>query len=281
MLKRSLVVLIAIIAASLSGAVQVSAQSAAVDYVIGPQDVVAIVVFDEAELSGKYAVEIDGSFVFPYIGRVNAAGLTIRGLETEITNRLSKGFFKKPEVAASVESYRSQRVFVIGEVKSPGTYPLTGELPLLDAIAKAGFTTADASDEVIVVRGGTGAGPAIAPTGPEAAEGQETLTVNLKRLRNVPGSPENIALRDGDTVYVGRAEPIYVYGQVKNPGSYLLRADTTVLQALSLAGGATPIAAVNRIRIIRIVKDEKKELRVALTDRVEAGDTLMVPERFF
>jgi polysaccharide export outer membrane protein len=255
------------------------AQSTSTDYAIGPQDVLAIVVFDQPDLSGKYAVEIDGSFTFPYVGRVKAGGLTIRAFEQELRTRLADGFFKDPQVAVSVESYRSQRIFVTGEVRMPGAFPLTGELTLLDAIAKAGFTTSDASDDVTVIRGGKGAGPAALTT--TAPDAKTLVIVSLKALQSETAVAQNILLQDGDTVLVGRAEPVFIYGQVKNPGSYPIRAETTVLQALSLAGGATAVGAINRMRIIRVVNGERKEYRATLTDVVQPGDTLTVPERFF
>jgi polysaccharide export outer membrane protein len=80
---------------------------------------------------------------------------------------------------------------------------------------------------------------------------------------------------------VARAEMVYVFGHVKNAGSYAIKSDTTVLQALSLAGGVTPTGAMNRTRIIRIVNGGKKEFKLKLTDVVQPGDTIVVPERFF
>ena len=91
---------------------------------------------------------------------------------------------------------------------------------------------------------------------------------------------QNIELHDGDTIFVPRAESVYVFGQVKNPGAYAIQKDTTVLQALSLAGGVTENGAMNRIKIVRIVNGEKKELKVKLTDLVQPGDTIIVPEKY-
>ena len=65
------------------------------------------------------------------------------------------------------------------------------------------------------------------------------------------------------------------------PGAYAIQKDTTVLQALSLAGGVTENGAMNRIKIVRLVNGEKKELKVKLTDLVKPGDTIIVPERYF
>ena len=252
-----------------------TAQSAG-DYVIGPQDVLTIGVFEQADLGGKYAVELDGSFTFPLIGRVQAGGMTIRDFETQLKTRLADGFFKNPQVSVAIEQYRSQRVFVTGEVRNPGSYSLTGDMTLIEALAKAGSTTPNASDEVTVVRGGKGTDQAALPD-----EGREARRINLKDLQSGAASVENIALRDGDTIFVAKAELTYVLGQVKNPGSYPIRSDTTVLQALSLAGGVTPTGAMNRTRIIRAGATGKAEIKAKLTDIVQPGDTIMVPERFF
>ena len=68
------------------------------DYVVGPQDVLTITVFGEAELSGKYTVEQDGTFTFPLIGRVKAGGMTLRELEQELKKQLADGYLKNPQV---------------------------------------------------------------------------------------------------------------------------------------------------------------------------------------
>ncbi len=248
------------------------------DYVIGPQDVLSITVFDQADLGGKYAVELDGSFTFPLIGRVQAGGTTIRNFEAQLKKKLADGFFKNPQVTVAIEQYRSQRVFVTGEVRSPGAYPLTGDMTLIEALAKAGSTTPNASEEAVVVRGTKGfEGPAAL----DAAGDREILRFNLKDLQSGAGSVRNIDLRDGDTIYIARAELVYIFGEVKNPAAYPIKTDTTVLQALSLAGGVTPNGAINRTKIIRIVEGDKKEISVKLTAIVQPGDTIMVPERYF
>src|SRR2546425_1391059 len=84
----------------------------AIDYVVGPQDVLTITVWDQADLSGKFAVEADGTFTFPLIGRVKAGGLTLRELEHAVKQRLADGVFRNPQVSVAIEQYRSQRIFV-------------------------------------------------------------------------------------------------------------------------------------------------------------------------
>jgi len=251
------------------------------EYLIGAQDVLTVTVWDSPDLSGKYTVETDGSFTFPLIGRIKAGGLTLRQFEAELRKKLADGYFKNPQVSVAVESYRSQRIFIVGEVRSPGTYPLTGDMTLIEAIARAGSTTPNASPEAIIVRAAPGK-QADGPTLPgQKADTAETQRVNLRELQS-GALTQNIALRDGDTIYVPRAASIYVFGQVRNPGAYALQdAETTVLQALSLAGGVTDRGATNRIKIVRVVNGKKVEIKVKLTDLVQAGDTIIVPEKFF
>jgi polysaccharide export outer membrane protein len=248
------------------------------NYVVGPQDVLAITLFDQQDLSGKYTVEADGTFTFPLIGRVTAGGLTLRDVEAALRTRLSDGYFKNPQVSVAVEQYRSQRIFVMGEVRTPGPYPLVGDMTLIEALARAGSTTEHAAGEALIVRPASAAragGPAL----PEQ-EGADVVRVDIKALQSGRLS-ENAALRDGDTIFVPRAEQVFVFGHVQSPGAYTVQRGTTVLQALALAGGVTDRGAANRIRIARVVEGKKIELRVKLEDLVLPGDTIIVPERYF
>src|SRR2546425_4616630 len=91
------------------------------DYIVGPQDVLTITSYDQADLSGKFAVEADGTFTYPLIGRLTAGGLSLRALEMRLKKRLKdEGFFNDPQVTVAVETYKSQKLFIVGEVRSPG-----------------------------------------------------------------------------------------------------------------------------------------------------------------
>jgi polysaccharide biosynthesis/export protein len=254
----------------------ISAQSAG-DYTIGASDVLTIQVFDQPDLGGRYTVEADGTFSFPLIGRVKAGGMSLRAFETQLKKRLlDEGYFRNPQVTVAVEQYRSQRVFVMGEVRAPGPVALTGGMTLIEALSRAGSTLPSSSGEVAIVRAPQGAkGPVLPEQG-----GSEILRASIRDLE-AGKMKQNIELHDGDTIFIPRAESVYVFGQVKSPGAYSIQKDTTVLQALSLGGGLTENGAMNRIRIVRIVNGEKKEVKVKLTDLVKPGDTIIVPERYF
>lgn len=248
------------------------------NYVVGPQDILAITSYDQQDLSGTYPVDSDGTFTFPLIGRLKAGGLTVRQLEAELKRLLKDGFFKDPQLSVGVEHYRSQKIHIIGEVRNPATYPLAGDMNLIEAIARAGSTLPTASDEALVVRAKPGQ-EAPGPTIPNLDE-TDVTTVDLKALQS-GASTQNVQLKDGDTIFVPRAESVYVFGQVNKPGAYPIQRNTTVLQALSLAGGVTERGATGRIKIVRTQNGQTVEVKVKLSDVVRPGDTITVPERFF
>lgn len=276
-LLSSILLLVAFCGVSLA---QTPAPAPSTQYIVGPQDVLTINVWNQAPLSGKFTVEADGSFTFPLVGRVKVGGLTLRDVETELKRLLADGYLTNPQVSVAVEQYRSQRVFVVGEVRTPGTYPLTGDMTLIELLARAGSSTLYAGGEAVIVRakpGTDGSGP-ILPGQPEASD---VVRVDIKDLQNGALS-QNIALRDGDTIFVPRAESIYVFGYVKNPGAYpLQQKETTVLQALSLAGGVTERGSTGRIKIVRLKDGVKTETKAKLGDPVLPGDTIIVQQRFF
>jgi polysaccharide export outer membrane protein len=250
------------------------------DYLIGPQDVLRVTVWGQDALSGQFPVETDGTFSYPLLGRIPAGGLTLRAVETDLKTRLAQGFLTNPQVTVAVELYRSKRIFVVGEVRQPGTYPLSGEMSLIEALARAGSTTTEAGQEVLIVRARPGAKATGPVLGEKLDESAVTVHIDLHQLQEGAMS-QNVALQDGDTVFVPRAETIYVFGQVRSPGAYALRRDTTVVQALALAGGVTERGATGRIQIIRFDKGERREIHARLDDMVQPRDTIVVPERYF
>lgn len=250
------------------------------DRVAGPRDQLTVTVFNEPTLSGKYTVELDGTFEFPLVGRVKASGLTVRDIEAELGRELANGYLKNPQVTVGIELNPDQRIFVMGEVRTPGPYQFGGDITLLEALARAGSVSAGAASEVLVIRPTRGQ-PVAGPVLPPDKGDSEVIRVSLKDLQSGELARSNIMLHDGDTVFVARAQLVYMTGQVKAPGAYTIASGTTVLQALALAGGVSERGSASRIKIIRTVAGKKKEFKVKLTDPVEPGDTIVVPTRYF
>lgn len=248
-------------------------------YVIAVQDVLNVTTWEHEDLSGKIVVQPDGTITFPLLGRVPAAGLTVPQLEAQLTGLLRNGFVNSPRLTIALDQYRGPRIFVFGNVVTPGTYPLPEGRSLIEALVKAGYA---AAAEAIVIRPRHPSGPVL----PEHAGDAEVFRVNLRDLEKdvEHGSlARNVRLMDGDTIFVPRTDPrsVFVTGQVRNPGAYSIAEGTTVLQALALAGGATEQASLGRLRILRLVNGKQTNVKVSLTAVVRAGDTVIVPERFF
>jgi polysaccharide export outer membrane protein len=245
------------------------------NYVLGVQDVVTVTVVGEPDLSRKFTIEQDGTFTFPYIGRVLARGLTPRQLEEELKKKLSGDYLRNPQITVSVDAYRSQKILIMGEVLQPGEYQLTGDMTLLSAIAKAGSVRPSAGREITIVRA-----PAKRGSNGNGHGESEILKIDLAALQSGDLSL-NVPLQDGDTINVPKAQSVFVSGQVKSPGGYAVEPGMTVLQVLSLAGGVTDRGSTGRIQILRTVDGKQKELKAKLTDKVLPGDTIVVKERIF
>jgi polysaccharide biosynthesis/export protein len=248
-------------------------------YIVGPNDVLAVTVYNQPQLSGKFAVEADGTLAFPLLGRVAAGGLSIRAVEDKMREGLAAGYFKDPQVSVTVDQYRSQQIFVMGEVKQPGSLQFTGSMTLIEALARAGSTTDKAGMEAMIVRSSSGSGAAASAQNPNASNG-DTIRVNLQSLQS-GALFQNVALRAGDTIFVPRAETVFVSGQVRMPGEYVIRSGMTVRQALALAGGVTDRGSTRRIQIIRLVDGKEVTIGGDLQKPVQAGDTIVAQERFF
>jgi polysaccharide biosynthesis/export protein len=250
------------------------------NYVIGRQDVINVTVLEQPELSGKFTVQPDGNCTFPLVGRMPTAGLTLREFEAQLTKRLvNDGFVRNPQVTASLDQFRGRRVFIFGGVGSPGTYALSDDMTLIEALAKAGY---NAASEAVIVRSPGAKGPVM----PDQARDGEVIRVNLREFeKDVEGGKlaRNVVLQDNDTIFVPRTDRtrVFVSGEVRNPGAYSIPEGTTVLQAITLAGGITERASTGRIKISRLVNGKQKSIKASLGDIVQPGDTIIVPERYF
>jgi polysaccharide export outer membrane protein len=250
-------------------------------YTVGPNDVLLVTVFNQPQMSGKFTVEADGTLAFPLLGRVAAGGLSVRAIEDKVRERLlAAGYLNDPKISVVVDQYRSQQIFVMGEVKQPGSLQFTGSMTLIEALARAGSTTERAGMEAVIVRSASGSASGAPAQNPNAS-GDDNIRVNLQSLQTGTLS-QNVPLRAGDTIFVPRAETVFVSGEVRTPGEYVIRTSgMTVRQALALAGGLTERGSSRRVQIIRVVNGKEEAISVSQQTTVKAGDTIVVHERFF
>ena len=159
------------------------------DYVIGPEDILGVMVWRETEVSGDFTVRSDGRITIPLVGDIQAAGKRPEALASEIETSIGE-YLTAPNVTVVVREIHSRKVFITGEVGAAGAYPLTGPLTVMQLIALAGGLTDFANEKRInIVR--------------QSGDGQiETIRFNYESIAEGRGLEQNIRLEPGDTVVV-------------------------------------------------------------------------------
>jgi polysaccharide export outer membrane protein len=222
-------------------------------YVLGPDDSISVHVTDAEDISDKpIRVGSNGYITLPMVGRVQASGRTTEELEKDLAARL-KTFIRNPEVAVTLLEQHSQPVSVVGEVAVPGIHQLQGKKTLVEMISLAGGVRPSAGYSLKITRQKEW-GPIPLPNAAMDATGQYSVAeVNLKEIMEAKNPAENILIMPNDVISVPRGEVIYVIGDVKKPGEYVLgaRARISVLQALAMAAGLERTAATKNARILR------------------------------
>ena len=153
----------------------------------------------------------------------------MQALENDLRDRLVKGgFLKQPQIGVSVDQYRSQQIFVMGEVRQPGSLQFTGSMSIIEALARVGSTTERAGPEAVILRSSNGGSPpdaAAIERAQNSAADENSKDPNVIRinLQNLQGTlSQNVELRAGDTIFVPRAESVFVSGQVRTVGRVCL-----------------------------------------------------------
>jgi len=171
-----------------AAATATAAPMADADYVIGPTDVLTIVIHDDKEITSEVTVRPDGKITLPLVNDVVAAGLTPTQLRLRITD-LEKRFIKVPVVTVIVKQVNNNRAFITGQVTRPGPYVLAGPMTVMHLLAMAGgFTEFADRGHVLIMRFENGV--------------QRSFTFNYDRVLKQQDLSQNIMLKAGDTVVV-------------------------------------------------------------------------------
>jgi len=269
-----------------------TASTADPNYILGPEDVIEIEVFDVPELKKTVRVAADGQIALPLIGRVQASGLTAEQLRQALAEKWGEDYLQDPQVTVFVKEFVAKPVSVIGAVEKPGLYPLTGQRTLIEMLSMAGGfgkkSTSPAGRTVMITRK---SGFKDLQTVPGMhVRGPDQIEIDLNRLLYAREEGLNIEIKPLDIISVTKADVVYVFGAVKQAGGFVLedRPSLTVLQAISMAGGFTPTAARGAARILKTHPDGSQtevpvNLRKVINGKAEnttlaANDTLFVPD---
>ena len=164
-------------------------QSLSQDYLIGPEDVVEVIVWKNGDLSRVVNVRPDGKISLPLIGDVQAAGYTATRLKEEIAERLNAYYKEPPQVSVIVQQVNSYAIYILGEVRHPGRFVVKTGTTFLQAISLAGGFTEFASTNRILVKRRTD-------------ENSSENSMNIKYKDVIVGQQRNILLKSGDTIIV-------------------------------------------------------------------------------
>lgn len=255
------------------------------DYRLGPGDIISIIVWDHPELTipaGEFrsaeqagtVVSENGTIFFPFAGVVKVAGLTLPQVRDILTQRLS-GSIENVQLEVRVAAYRSQRVYVVGEVKTPGIIPITDiPMTMIEAVNQAGGFTPEADRRnIVLTRAGT------------------TRKLNLLALYENGDTSQNVALKSGDTINVPdrQFDKVFVLGAINRPGTQIMNKNRlTLAEALSDAGDIDQFTA-NPYQIYVLRGGDRPEIyhlaskspeAMLLADRfpLEARDVVYVDE---
>ena len=251
-----------------------SAGAAEEPYVIGAEDVLDIQVWDNKDLNQVTFVRPDGKISLPLVGEIQASGKTVQGLSTDLVAAYGKTV-KEPAVTVIVREIKSRPVYFIGGFGKPGPLQLTRDLNMLQALGILGgvLPAADA-EKGYLLRGG------------------KRIPINFETLVKKGDLSQNPRLEPGDTVVAPIADVVYVQGEVKGPGVVKYTNDLTVVKAITLTGGLTPLAASGRVDLVRTEGEKKVRIRIDLDKmlrapednpdmRLRPDDIIFVPQRLF
>ena len=235
-------------------------------YLLGPDDQLDISGPELTDLTSKpVRIDGEGDIAVPLAGPVHVAGMTVQQTEQELDKVLSK-YIRRPQVVVNVAEVRSQPVSVLGAVNSPGVHQVQGHKTVLEMLALAGGIRQDAGYSIRITRQ-LEWGCIPLPSAKLDASGKYSVAeLNLRKIMDAKTPEENIQIFPHDVISVPKAEMVYVIGEVKRSGGFVLgeHQSISVLQALSMAEGLNTGADPRHAKILRLQPEADQRVEVAV-----------------
>lgn len=264
-MKKSGLIFIALLA------IFVACPSMAQDYVIGEGDVVKITIYDHDDLTQTVRVNGDGTIMLSLLGQIKVGGLSVAKASKKVAALYADGYLVNPQVNIFIEEFRSGKATILGQISKPGLYELRHHTTLLELISTAGGLTDNAGNIATIKRRNS-----------ETNKSENIITIDLRQLVEKGDTTLNIPIETGDNIYIQKANLVYVSGEVKKPGVYKCTDGTSIIKAITLAGGFTDKAAPSKVKLIRKLGGQERVLeKVNMDLLVGSDDIIVVPESFF
>jgi protein involved in polysaccharide export with SLBB domain len=233
------------------------------DYLIGPGDEVRLQIWGQINQHGSFIVDRTGSISLPEVGTIHVAGLQFSQLSDFLKSQLAR-VYRNFDLNVNLGQLRSIQVFVVGQVRQPGSYTIGSLSTLLNALFASGGPLPQGSLRDIQVKRG----------------GQTVTHFDLYDLLLHGDKSKDIRLEPGDVIFIPDVGPqVAILGSVTTPAIFELHGETSFSQAVALAGGLTNVASGSTVRVERIDKHaQRSELEANLagsdTSPVQDGDII-------
>jgi polysaccharide export outer membrane protein len=236
---------------------------------LGAGDLISVRVYGQPDMDGDLYVSDEGTITVPLLGAVPVANLSSVDAARKVEAALRRQeILVQPHVTIQVVQSHSQLVSILGEIRSPGRYPISPGTNVIEMLAQAGGETQDGASFVYVLRPAPG--------------GTKRYRISLTGLGDPHDPLTTDALEAGDSIYVPKAEEIYVYGEVRAPGEYRYEPGMTVMEAIARAGGVTDRGSSRRMALKRTGPDGQTIVVAARPDDpVQPDDNIRVKESIF
>ena len=239
------------------------------EYLIGAGDLLTVTVFETEDLSAEARVSSRGYVSLPILDRVNVLDLTVAEAEEKIETLLREQYLQNPHVSVFITERVSNRITLVGSFVSPGNYDYVPGRRLLDIIAIAEGLTEDAASIAYLTRENRKTGK------------QQYYVVDMDALVKDGNMGYNVAINGGDVIFVPEAGKCFVDGAVRKPGSYPIKGDMTITEAIVLAGGLAGYADDDKIKLVRYTgKGERVIISLSFNELQEGvGDTIKIRDQ--
>jgi polysaccharide export outer membrane protein len=259
-----------------------AAHAQGAEYRIGPQDVIAVRIYETPELNNdELRVSTEGKISLPNAGAIAVAGMTEADAALEVKSVLERCCVNRATVTVQVKQYRHKPISVIGAVGQPGPLPSSGRMTLLDVLMAAGGAGAGHGEVVYVIRHGDNGL-------------SDQLTVRLDDLLVKGDTRVNVPIFPGDLVNVPATVEVTVFclGEVQHPGAITFKSSDrmSLLTTIARAGGLTDRAShkltIKREGVGGLVEEIAVDYKAVLGGRIpdpvlKEGDVVVVKESFF